>query len=51
LSRTEAARQNSDRPEQTAWWEQTATLFTDEPVFHNSTPVEVDTPGDPSRRT
>ena len=44
----EAARQNSDRPEQTAWWEQTATLFTDEPVFHNSTSVEVDTPGDPS---
>jgi hypothetical protein len=24
----EAARQNSDRPQQTAWWEQTATLFT-----------------------
>src|SRR4029077_15125498 len=33
----EAARQNSDRPKQTAWWEQTATLSTDEPVFHNST--------------
>lgn len=45
----EAARQNSDRPEQTAWWEQTATLFTGEPVFHNSTSVEVDTPGDPSQ--
>ena len=45
----EAARQNSDRPEQTAWWEQAATLFTDEPVFHNSTSVEVDTPGDPSQ--
>src|SRR2546423_14861994 len=45
----EAARQNSDRPEQTAWWEQTAALFTGEPVFHNSTSVEVDTPGDPSR--
>jgi hypothetical protein len=43
----EAARQNSDRPEQTAWWEQTATLFTGEPVFHDSTSVEVDTPGDP----
>jgi hypothetical protein len=39
----EAARQNSDQPEQTA------TLFTDEPVFHNSTSVEVDTPGDPSQ--
>ena len=45
----EAARQNSDRPEQTAWWEQTATLSTDEPVFHNSTSVEADTPGDPSQ--
>jgi hypothetical protein len=45
----EAARQNSDRPEQTAWWEETAALFTDEPVFHNSTSVDVDTPGDPSQ--
>jgi hypothetical protein len=45
----EAARQNSDRPEQTAWWEQTAALFTGEPVFHNSTTVGVDTPGDPSQ--
>ena len=45
----EAAQRNSDRPEQSAWWEQTATLFTDEPVFRNSTTVDVDTPGDPSR--
>jgi hypothetical protein len=45
----EAAQRNSDRPEQTAWWEQTATLFTDKPVFHNSTSVELDTPGDPSQ--
>lgn len=45
----EAAQQNSDRPEQTAWWEQTAKLFTDQPVFHNSTSVEVNTPGDPSQ--
>jgi len=45
----EDAQRNSDRPEQSAWWEQTATLFTDEPVFKNSTSVEVDTPGDPSR--
>src|SRR6185312_7796600 len=36
-------------PEQTAWWEQTAALFTGEPVFHNSTSVEVDTPGNPSQ--
>jgi len=26
-----------------------AALFTDEPVFHNSTSVDVDTPGDPSQ--
>ena len=45
----EAAQQNSDRPEQTAWWEETAKLFTDEPTFHNSTSVDVDTPGDPSQ--
>lgn len=44
----EAAQRNSDRPEQTAWWEETASLFTDEPAFHNSTSVDVDTPGDPS---
>ena len=45
----EAAQQNSDRPEQTAWWNEMATLFTDDPAFHNSTSVEVDTPGDPSQ--
>jgi hypothetical protein len=45
----EAAQQNSDRPEQGAWWEEMAKLFTGEPEFHNSTSVEVDTPGDPSR--
>ena len=44
----DAARQNSDRPEQTAWWNEMAALFTDEPVFKNSTSVDVDTPGDPS---
>ena len=45
----EAAQQNSDRPEQSAWWEEMAALFSDEPVFHNSSSVEVDTPGDPSQ--
>ncbi len=45
----EAAQQNSDRPEQTAWWEEMAELFTDEPVFQNSIAVEADTPGDPSQ--
>lgn len=43
----DAARQNSERPEQGAWWEETAQLFTAEPAFHDSTDVDVDTPGDP----
>jgi hypothetical protein len=45
----QAAQQNSDRPEQTAWWTDMAALFSDEPVFHNSTSVDADTPGDPSQ--
>lgn len=45
----EAASRNSDRPEQGTWWQEMAKLFTDEPVFHNSTSVEVDTPGDLSQ--
>ena len=45
----EAAQQNSDRPEQGEWWEQMASYFTDEPTFHNSTQVEVDTPKDPAQ--
>jgi hypothetical protein len=43
----EAAQQNSDRPEQGEWWNETAALFSGEPEFRNSTTVEVDTPGDP----
>ncbi len=45
----DAAQRNADRPEQTAWWRDMAALFTDEPVFHNSTTVDVETPGDPSQ--
>jgi hypothetical protein len=45
----DAARQNSDRPEQGAWWQRTAQVFTGEPEFHDSTTVDVDTPGDPSQ--
>ena len=45
----QAAQQNSDRPEQSAWWEEMAKLFGDEPEFHNSTSVDVDTPGDPAQ--
>ncbi|HET8959528.1 hypothetical protein [Nocardioides sp.] len=43
----DAARQNSDRPEQSAWWEATAALFSGPAEFRDSTTVEVDTPGDP----
>jgi hypothetical protein len=45
----EAAQANSDRPEQGAWFEGMAALYDGEPTFHNSTSVEVDTPGDPSQ--
>jgi hypothetical protein len=45
----EAAQRNSARPEQTAWWEETARLFTDEPTFRDSIAVDVDTAGDPDR--
>ena len=45
----EAAQANSDRPEQSAWWEGMAALYDGEPTFHNSRAVDVDTPGDPSQ--
>ena len=45
----EAAQANSERPEQGAWFEGMAALYDGEPTFHNSTSVEVDTPGDPSQ--
>lgn len=45
----EAAQQNSDRPEQSAWWDEMAAQFTGEPVFHNSTAVDVETYGDPAQ--
>jgi hypothetical protein len=45
----EAARRNSERPEQGAWWQGMAALFDGEPEFHDSSSVTVDTPGDPSR--
>ena len=35
----EAARRNSDRPEQGRWWGETARLFVDEPTFRNSVEV------------
>lgn len=45
----EAAQANSDRPEQGAWWEGMAALYDGEPTFHNSSSVEVDSPGDPGQ--
>ena len=45
----EAARRNSERPEQGSWWADTEPLFSGEPVFHDSSRVEVDTPGDPQQ--
>ena len=45
----EAARANSDRPEQGAWWDGMAALYDGEPTFHNSSSVEVDAAGDPGQ--
>jgi hypothetical protein len=43
----EAARRNSERPEQSAWWEETRKIFTGEPEFHDSTRVEPELQGNP----
>jgi hypothetical protein len=43
----EAARRNSDRPEQDQWWAQTSRLFTGEASFNDSNDVTVDVTGDP----
>jgi hypothetical protein len=43
----EAARRNSDRPEQDRWWAETARLFTGEATFTDSADVVVDVVGDP----
>lgn len=45
----EAARDNSDRPEQGQWWAETAKTLDGPATFHDSTDVTVDTPGDPDR--
>ncbi len=36
----DAARANSDRPEQDAWWSETSKLFDGKPTFHNCPEVE-----------
>jgi hypothetical protein len=43
----EAARRNSDRPEQDRWWAETAKLFLGEATFHDSNDVVVDVTGEP----
>ncbi len=45
----ESARRNSDRPEQTQWWERTAKLFTGDVTFRDSTEVDVDLADDPDK--
>jgi hypothetical protein len=45
----EAARRNSERPEQGEWWEKTASLYDGEPTFQDCTMVDVDTYGDPDQ--
>ncbi|WP_436498699.1 hypothetical protein [Actinokineospora sp. HUAS TT18] len=45
----EHARQNSDRAEQGAWWDETSRLFTQGAEFLDSDQVTEDTPGDPER--
>jgi hypothetical protein len=43
----EAARRNSDRPEQDRWWAETAKLLTGEASFKDSSDITVDVTGDP----
>jgi hypothetical protein len=43
----EAARRNSDRPEQDKWWTETAKLFSGEATFRDSSDVTVDVNGEP----
>lgn len=45
----DAARHNSERPEQDAWWTRTARLLDGEATFHDSDDVGVDLVGDPDR--
>ena len=42
----EAARRNSDRPEQGEWWEKMSTFYDGEPTFQDLTQVDVDEYGD-----
>lgn len=46
---TDAARRNSDRPEQGAWWSETSDHLDGEATFHDSEEIDVDLAGDPDR--
>ena len=45
----DAARRNSDRPEQGEWWNTMSSFFDGEPQFSDCTIVDVDTYGDPDQ--
>jgi hypothetical protein len=45
----EAARRNSQRPEQDRWWAETSKLFSGEASFRDSSDVTVDQAGDPDQ--
>ena len=45
----QAARADSDRPEQDRWWAETSSLFTGEASFTDSSDVTVDVTGDPDQ--
>ena len=45
----EAARRNSDRPEQGQWWSQTEKLFDGGATFQDSNDVDLDLHGDPDQ--
>jgi hypothetical protein len=45
----DAARRNSDRPEQDRWWSETARLLDGDATFRDSTDVTVDLSGDPDQ--
>lgn len=45
----EAARRNSERPEQDRWWAETEKLFDGEVTFRDSNDVTVDLQGDPEQ--
>jgi len=45
----DAAKRNSDRPEQDQWWAQTSKLFIGEPTFKDSSDVTADLIGDPDQ--